>query len=110
MHLKRESRNNRLGFHNRETLGARALSGKQVVFVNSLFTTHIEGLPPAESAAILNFLFEHITRDEYTCRFHWRPHSIAIWDNRSTQHKPINDYFPARRLMHRITIDGDKPY
>lgn len=85
-------------------------SGRKVIFVNSLFTTHIENLPPGESAAILNFLFQHISRDEYTCRFHWRPHSIAIWDNRSTQHKPINDYFPSHRLMHRITIDGDKPY
>jgi taurine dioxygenase len=85
-------------------------SGRKVIFVNSLFTTHIEGLQPAESRAVLDFLFEHVTRDEYTCRFHWQPHSIAIWDNRSTQHKPINDYFPAHRLMHRITIDGDKPY
>lgn len=85
-------------------------SGKKVIFVNSLFTTHIEGLPPAESEALLNFLFQHITTAEYTCRFQWQPHSIAIWDNRSTQHKPVNDYFPAHRQLLRITIDGDKPY
>ena len=64
----------------------------------------------AESDALLQFLFRHITTPEYTCRFQWRPHSIAIWDNRSTQHKPINDYFPAHRRLLRITIDGDKPY
>ena len=85
-------------------------TGKKVIFVNSLFTTHIEGLTSAESRAILDLLFEHVTTPEFTCRFKWRPHSIAIWDNRSTQHKPINDYFPAHRRLQRITIDGDKPY
>lgn len=83
---------------------------KKVIFVNSLFTTHIEGLPRAESRAILDFLFAHVTTVEYSVRFHWEPHSIAIWDNRSTQHKPVNDYYPAHRRMERITIDGDRPY
>ena len=85
-------------------------TGKKVIFVNSLFTTHIEGMRPAESEAVLAFLYRHVVTPEYTCRFQWQPHSIAIWDNRSTQHKPINDYFPAHRKMERITIDGDKPY
>ena len=85
-------------------------TGKKVIFVNSLFTTHIEGLRPAESSSLLQMLFQHITTAEYTCRFSWQPHSIAIWDNRSTQHKPINDYFPAHRRLQRITIDGDRPY
>ena len=85
-------------------------TGKKAIFVNSLFTTHIEGLRPDESDAILNFLFEHITTDEFTCRFHWGEDCLAIWDNRCTQHRPVNDYFPAHRRMERITIDGDKPY
>lgn len=85
-------------------------TGKKVIFVNSLFTTHIEGLTRSESVAVLNFLFQHVQTPEYTCRFHWSVNSVAIWDNRSTQHKPINDYFPAHRRMQRITIDGDKPY
>ncbi|MFT6958454.1 MAG: taurine dioxygenase [Halieaceae bacterium] len=85
-------------------------TGKKVIFVNSLFTTHIEGVRSAESIAILEFLYQHITTAEYTCRFTWEPNSIAIWDNRSTQHKPINDYFPAERRMERITINGDRPY
>ena len=85
-------------------------TGKKVLFVNSLFTTHIEGLRKGESEAILSFLYQHIQTAEFTCRFSWQPHSIAIWDNRSTQHKPVNDYFPAHRRMQRITIDGDKPY
>jgi taurine dioxygenase len=85
-------------------------TGKKVIFVNSLFTTHIEGLAAGESRAVLDFLFQHVTTPEYTVRFRWEPHSIAIWDNRSTQHKPVNDYFPAHRRMERITIDGDRPY
>jgi len=85
-------------------------SGKKVIFVNSLFTTRIIELSNRESEAVLSFLFEHITTPEYSCRFQWQPNSIAIWDNRSTQHKPINDYFPAHRRLERITIDGDSPY
>lgn len=85
-------------------------SGKKVIFVNALFTTHIENIPRAESDALLKFLFAHVTTPEYTCRFQWQPNSIAIWDNRSTQHKPVNDYFPAHRKLLRTTIDGDKPY
>lgn len=85
-------------------------TGKKVIFVNSLFTTHIEGMRPAESTSILQLLYQHVHTAEFTCRFQWQPNSIAIWDNRSTQHKPINDYFPAHRRMERITIDGDKPY
>ena len=85
-------------------------TGKKLIFVNSLFTTHIEDLTRSESEEILNLLYKHITTPEFTCRFQWQPHSLAIWDNRSTQHKPINDYFPNHRRMERITIDGDNPY
>ena len=85
-------------------------SGRKVLFVNSLFTTHIEGLSAGESRAVLDFLFDHVRTPEFSVRFQWQPHSIAIWDNRSTQHKPVNDYFPAHRRMERITIDGDMPY
>ncbi|MDG1025193.1 MAG: taurine dioxygenase [Gammaproteobacteria bacterium] len=85
-------------------------NGKKVIFVNSLFTTRILELSKTESAQILSFLYEHVTTPEYSCRFQWQPDSIAIWDNRITQHKPINDYFPAHRHLERITIDGDAPY
>ncbi|MDG2140203.1 MAG: taurine dioxygenase [Gammaproteobacteria bacterium] len=85
-------------------------SGKKVIFVNSLFTTHILGMKKNESRAILDFLFEHLVTPEFTCRFSWGPDCVALWDNRSTQHKPINDYFPAHRQLHRITIFGDMPY
>ena len=85
-------------------------SGKKVIFVNSLFTTHILGMKKNESRAILDFLFEHLVTPEFTCRFSWEPNCVALWDNRSTQHKPINDYFPAHRQLYRITIFGDLPY
>ena len=85
-------------------------SGKKVIFVNSLFTTKILELGSSESRSILNFLYDHVKTPEFTCRFNWEPNSIAFWDNRSTQHKPVNDYFPAHRMLERITIDGDKPF
>lgn len=85
-------------------------TGRKVLFVNELFTTNIIGLERAESDAILAFLFRHVTTDEFTCRFSWTPNAIAIWDNRATQHKPVNDFFPAHRKLERIVIYGDKPY
>ena len=84
-------------------------SGRRALFVNRLFTTHIEGLSEAESDAMLRFLFEHLETPELSCRFQWRPDSIAFWDNRATLHRPVNDFFPAHRRMERITIAGDRP-
>lgn len=85
------------------------VNGARAVFVNSLFTTRIEGMKPRESRALLDFLFSHVIEPEYVCRFRWSPGAMAFWDNRHTQHKPVNDYFPAHRLMHRITIQGSRP-
>ena len=85
-------------------------SGKPLLFVNELFTTRICQLACSESEHLLSFLFEHLRQPEFCCRFRWSENAIAFWDNRSTQHKPVNDYFPAHRKMERITIDGDRPY
>ena len=85
-------------------------TGKKVLFVNALFTTHIEGLPPLESAEVLQFLWRHASLPEFTCRFNWAPNSMVLWDNRSTQHKPVNDFFPATRRLHRVVSEGDQPY
>ena len=62
-----------------------------------------------ESAPLLNYLFAHMVRPEFTCRFRWEPGSIALWDNRCTQHNPVNDYHGFRRVMRRITLAGDIP-
>jgi taurine dioxygenase len=86
------------------------VSKRKALFVNSNFTTHIDGLPPDESHAILNYLFEHSTREEFQVRFRWQPHSVAFWDNRSVQHLAIWDYYPQVRSGRRVTIKGDRPF
>lgn len=84
-------------------------TGRKALFVNVAHTCGIEGLSDEESAPLLHFLFQHQVKPEFTCRFVWRPHSIAFWDNRCVQHNPINDYHGFRRVMHRITLQGDRP-
>jgi taurine dioxygenase len=58
----------------------------------------------------MDFLFAHITKAAFQCRFRWQKHSVAMWDNRCTIHQAIWDYFPQVRTGHRVTIMGDKPY
>lgn len=81
-------------------------TGRRALFVNPLFTTHIEGVTAAESEALLAFLYQHQVTEEFTVRLHWAPGTLAIWDNRSTLHKPVNDFFPQHRRLHRVTIAG----
>ncbi|MCA9557713.1 MAG: TauD/TfdA family dioxygenase [Myxococcales bacterium] len=85
------------------------VTGRPGLFVNQLFTTHLVGVPEAESRALLDFLFRHVTAPEFTVRFRWRAGSVAFWDNRATQHRPVNDHGPQHRLLHRVTIQGDRP-
>jgi taurine dioxygenase len=85
------------------------VTGRKAVFVNEIFTTRLEGLPRAEGDAILDFLFRHVQRGEFQCRFRWEPHSIAFWDNRWTQHLAIWDYWPETRSGYRVTIKGERP-
>ena len=84
------------------------LSGRETLYVNGQFTTHIDGWSPAESKALLDFLYTHALQPEFTCRMRYRPGTIVIWDNRATWHKAVNDYHGHRRLMHRITVEGPK--
>jgi taurine dioxygenase len=84
-------------------------TGRKAIYVNSLFTVRINGLRGSESRALLEMLFKHVTTDEFTVRLNWAPETLVMWDNRSTQHKPVNDFFPQHRRMHRITVAGDAP-
>jgi taurine dioxygenase len=83
------------------------LSGRPALYVNGDFTVKFEGWTQAESQPLLDYLYAHASQNEFTCRFNWRKGSMAIWDNRATHHCALNDYHGERRLMHRITIDGE---
>ncbi len=85
------------------------VTGRKALYVNYGHTTRFSGMTEAESAPVLEYLFAHQIRPEFTCRFSWRPSDIAFWDNRATQHLPLNDYHGYKRLLHRITLAGDKP-
>ncbi|MGL5267446.1 MAG: taurine dioxygenase [Plesiomonas shigelloides] len=85
-------------------------SGLQALFINEGFTTRLPDLSARESEALLTYLFTHITKPEYQVRWRWQKNDIAIWDNRTTQHYANADYLPNRRIMHRATILGDKPF
>jgi len=83
------------------------LSGRPALYVNGDFTVKFEGWSKQESQPLLDYLYAHASQNEFTCRFNWRKGSIAIWDNRATHHCALNDYHGERRLMHRITIEGE---
>ena len=84
-------------------------TGRKALYVNAGHTVRFNGMTEEESAPLLRFLFAHQTRPEFTCRFRWAVGSLAFWDNRCAQHNPINDYHGFRRVMHRVTLAGDKP-
>ena len=84
-------------------------TGRRALYVNGGHTVRFRDMTEEESAPLLQFLFAHQQRPEFTCRFRWECGSIAFWDNRCAQHNPINDYHGFRRVMHRVTLAGDRP-
>ena len=84
-------------------------TGRKALYVNFGHTTQFKGWTEEESRPLLSFLFAHQVKLEFTCRFQWKPGSLAFWDNRCAQHNPVNDYHGYRRVMHRVTLAGDKP-
>jgi taurine dioxygenase len=86
------------------------VTGRKSLYVNALFTLGIEGMSKHEAKPLLKKLFATASKPEYQCRFRWRKHSMAFWDNRAAQHYAAADYYPNERIMERVTIKGDKPY
>jgi taurine dioxygenase len=84
-------------------------TGRKALYVNRGHTVKIDGFTEEESRPILEYLFAHQTRPEFTCRFRWTPGAVAFWDNRAAQHNAINDYHGYRRVMRRVTLAGERP-
>ena len=83
------------------------VTGLKSLYISESFTASVVGLGEDESKGLLDMLNRHCARPEFQCRFHWRPGSMAFWDNRATQHYAVADYWPERRLMNRVTIETD---
>jgi taurine dioxygenase len=84
-------------------------TGRKALYVNVAHTVGFAGMSEEESMPLLSFLFRHQIRPEFTCRFRWEPGSLALWDNRCAQHYAMNDYHGYKRVMHRVTLVGDRP-
>lgn len=85
-------------------------TGRNGLFVNSQFTKFVEGVSKVESDALLDMLYRHCQRPEFSCRFRWEVGAVAFWDNRATLHYALDDYGDALRVAHRVTLRGDRPY
>ncbi len=86
------------------------ITKRKSLFVNEYFTTGIVDMEQAESQPLLEQLYQHAVRPDFCCRYRWKPGSLAFWDNRCTQHYATNDYAGHSRLMHRVTMLGDRPF
>jgi taurine dioxygenase len=84
-------------------------TGRKALYINVAHTSHFKEWSEDESAPLLDYLFSHQVKPEFTCRFQWKPGSLAFWDNRCAQHNPVNDYHGYKRVMHRVTLAGEKP-
>jgi len=84
-------------------------TGRKALYLNFGHTARFRDWTEQESAPLLDYLFMHQVKPEFTCRFQWEPGSLAFWDNRCAQHYPVNDYHGFRRVMHRVTLEGDPP-
>ena len=85
------------------------VTGRRALFVNPVYTERFEDMTVDESRPMLQYLFGHATRAEFTCRLRWAPGTLALWDNRCLLHLAINDYDGSRRLLHRTTVAGERP-
>ena len=84
------------------------VTGRKHLYLSESFTTHIVGVDEEESQRVLDFLFRHVAKPEFQCRFKWRENSVAFWDNRAALHYAVADYWPETRVMNRVTIETDE--
>ncbi len=84
-------------------------TGKKAIYVNLGHTVRFDGWTEEESRPLLEFLYGHCIKPEFTCRIKWEAGSLVFWDNRCSLHNPVNDYHGYKRVMHRITLKGDTP-
>jgi taurine dioxygenase len=85
-------------------------TGRCNLFVNPQFTVGLKGFPGPQGHGLLRVLYDHMIQPEFTVRYRWRPRTLAFWDNRATMHYGVYDYGGSRRIMHRVTLRGDRPY
>ena len=81
-------------------------TGRKLLYVNEAFTSHIHEVSREESKAVLEFLYAHQRRPEWSIRFRWQPHSVAFWDNRCAHHRATSDYLPNLRSGFRVQVNG----
>ena len=84
-------------------------TGRKALFVNPVYSLGIEGMTEPESAALLGFLYAHMTQDAFVLRHRWAPNMLTVWDNRSTLHNATGGYDGHLRLLHRTTVAGERP-
>lgn len=84
-------------------------TGRKNLFVNPKFTVRVGDLPERQSDGLLRLLYDHMTDPAFVVRYHWSPGTLAFWDNRATMHYGIHDYGDDRRVMHRVTLRGERP-
>ena len=84
------------------------VTGRPLLYVNRHFTTHVLGLSSGDSQRLLTALFDHCNQPDFQVRFRWQRGTVALWDNRVTQHYAVADYLPQYRCMHRVTVVNDR--
>lgn len=105
----RRTASNNLPVTEQPVIAKHPVTGRRLLYVNPGFTTRLCGVDEDESDAVLSYLFRHCARPDFHVRFHWKPHSVAFWDNRCTHHLALWDYYPHVRSGYRIQIDGTHP-
>lgn len=105
-------RNSRAGAYQEPTeqpvVRTHPVTGKKLLYVNPVWTSHIKDMTMEESRMMLDFLYRHVTAPEFQVRLRWEPYTVAFWDNRACQHYASRD-FHGRRVMHRVTLEGERP-